>query len=402
MSRWIRPAGLGFCLVLVCAAAGRERPTPLPAKQPPELKRLRVLLVFDTDSNLQKQLEIDKFNLVGLFRQNVPASRLSLTVLEGDKARRGEILRYYRTLETGPDEALLCFYGGHGATDPEKGHYLALQEATAGEELYRSDLRRAMRARQAGLVVLLTDCCSTPVRRRPVPGTDLSPKSKDDEVELHPLFRRLFFQARGLVDVNAATDEASWGDSLNGGLFTNVLTRLLFSSRDPERDRLATWPAFFARLRDETESSFVSWAGQMRSQGEKVEARTQTPYAWFLGADAPVDNRRRYYAAVRLTNLRGNPVTYYHRWQGEAGWRRGNLTPNEAVLHSLPLAGPTEEAPVLEVRFRQGNTAEHRLRPRRFEGDRAPGSADAAGYRINAPPPASSPAAPTSPASPPD
>ena len=70
---------------------------------------------------------------------------------------------------------------------------------------------------------------------------------------LHPTVRCLFFQARGTVDITAATDNASWSDNKKGGLFTRSLARLVeltpLRELDKDRDGVVTWSEFFPQLR---------------------------------------------------------------------------------------------------------------------------------------------------------
>src|SRR5437762_3577308 len=73
--------------------------------------------------------------------------------------------------------------------------------------LFRHEVRGAMEARGAGLVLLLTDCCSTP---RKLPPLLTESKGMVERARtLRPTVRSLLFQARGTVDITAATDNAS-------------------------------------------------------------------------------------------------------------------------------------------------------------------------------------------------
>src|SRR5262245_20997044 len=141
------------------AVLGLLGPATRPANAQ-ELTRLRVLLVFDTsDKQLGKGLEKHDLPRVSrTLRGNVPTSRMTIDVLKGKGVMRKQILAHYQTLKTGPNEGLLFFYGGHGATDKETGrHALTL---TNEDVLFRYELREAMEAKKAGLVVIISDCCS--------------------------------------------------------------------------------------------------------------------------------------------------------------------------------------------------------------------------------------------------
>src|SRR6266568_8681952 len=136
---------LGLALALTGSARGQSQA---------ELTRLRVLLVIDTNSSLKESVEFDRFRLTQMLENAIPPSRRTITVLDGDKVTKDNILGHYRDLKTSPDEALFLYYCGHGAMDPQKGRFFALQKIKTGkiEPVFRADIRRAMEAKGAGLV----------------------------------------------------------------------------------------------------------------------------------------------------------------------------------------------------------------------------------------------------------
>src|SRR5579885_3205767 len=69
-------------------------------KRARELDRIHVLVVIDTAEETP----------------GFPADRYTLKVLEGDNLMPDQIVDYYRDLKTGPNEGLVFFYSGHGAT----------------------------------------------------------------------------------------------------------------------------------------------------------------------------------------------------------------------------------------------------------------------------------------------
>src|SRR5262245_1656796 len=106
-------------------------------KPPPELKKLHVLMAFDTkDERLEPGLRIDEKRMTRLFATTMPRDRYTLTVLKGERVTAQTILDYYRKRKLGPGEGALFYYGGHGANDPVKGHYLHL---TVGKPLFRTE-----------------------------------------------------------------------------------------------------------------------------------------------------------------------------------------------------------------------------------------------------------------------
>src|SRR4051812_19046044 len=110
----LRPALLLALVALTAAAQGPGA----------ELKRLRVLIVMDTLSDLEDSLVIDRSRVRGLIEGNTPKGRATIDVLDGKKATADHVLKALRDLKAGPDEGLLVYFGGHGAIDVKKGHYL--------------------------------------------------------------------------------------------------------------------------------------------------------------------------------------------------------------------------------------------------------------------------------------
>jgi hypothetical protein len=296
---------------------------------------------------------------------------------------RERILGYYRNLTTGPDEGLVFFYGGHGALDKVKGHFLELQ-AGKGKPLLRSELRKAMEARKAGLVVLLTDCCSTP-KRLPAVSRDAAASSESART-LHPTVRCLLFQARGTVDVTAATATASWSDNEQGGIFTRALCELLsadLKALDTDRDQFVSWREFFPRLRRGTESTFKQWRKEMRRRGlgDEIDATDQKPYAWALGgAVARPTPAAPEFVVVSLNNKSGEEVRYRYRWSNESAWKSGTLRPGGQAYHARRL-GADSRGVVLEAKF-DGMNSVVQLKPLRWTGKGQPGYSAGAKYDI--------------------
>jgi hypothetical protein len=126
----------------------------------PEAARVHFLIVVDTDDGAGKTWGLDgrTFKAVvyaGLKKQNLE-SRVSFETFSGKDVTSGKVLRYYHDLRVEPDDALVFFYSGHGATNATRGHFL---QFTHGP-LFRNDLLAAMQKHNPRLMVLLTDCCS--------------------------------------------------------------------------------------------------------------------------------------------------------------------------------------------------------------------------------------------------
>src|SRR5437660_2111894 len=82
-----------------------------------EARRLRVLLVLDTDDKMGATWGLDGQNMKHLLhdllnRQGLEG-RYTLDMFTGDQVTPKAVLAYYKDLKTGPDEALLFYYSGH-------------------------------------------------------------------------------------------------------------------------------------------------------------------------------------------------------------------------------------------------------------------------------------------------
>jgi hypothetical protein len=291
----------------------------------------------------------------------LPKDRAEIRILTGKDVNAEAILSYYRDLNVGRDDALLFYYAGHGATDPTKGHFLALQELDA-KPLLRNVLLKAMEAHHPGLVVLMTDCCSN---RYKLPGKSRRVYADEGTAQaIQPVLRCLMYQSRGVVDITASTGNFSFGDDHNGGIFTRTFDRLVregIPPSDADRDGFVTWPEFFSRLQSETEGVFVDWAKRQRALGEVVEQTSQKPHAFELAGRTD---------AVSVRNETSGVLSYQYRWTGREDWEDARIPPNGLNQHAPPSGRPGPPPP-LEVRFEGGKTVVLRVgRTYRFHDTR--------------------------------
>jgi hypothetical protein len=349
LPRRLKPRqSLGCILAQASALAFLAGAAPaVNADHPPELRKLHALLVIDTLSGLGESVKIDGERIDHLLSQKLPRDRVEIVILTGKDVNTDKILAYYKNLKVGADDALFFYYAGHGATDPEKGDFMALQGLHT-RVLVRADLRRAMLEHQTGLVVLMTDCCSD---RHRIPGKLRRVFNDAGEAkEIDPLLRCLFYRTRGIVDITASNGESAFGDDHEGGIFTRTFAQLVAGGPkvlDTDRDGVVTWREFFPRFQAETESVFVTWAARERARGEAVTQTSQKPHAFELGGSE----------VVRIRNEAPKALIYYYRWSGESEWRRVTLRPHGADEHTPPHRHGGA-SPTLEVRFEGGKTSE--------------------------------------------
>jgi hypothetical protein len=166
-----------------------------------------------------------------------------------EEATPAAILEYYQNLQVRPSDVLLFHYAGHGGmTHGPRDHTFQMRRTLL---LSRSDLRNAMRAKNAALVVILTDCCSNyPQKKRPIWQEPPIPKPGTDDVK--PGFQQMFFRTRGVVDITGAQDgKLSHGHKdmqRYGGLFSAALRDAFLKAADMEG---VTWADVHPMIKDE-------------------------------------------------------------------------------------------------------------------------------------------------------
>jgi hypothetical protein len=301
------PACLAITGFLTAAAQISAQQPLAPNKAP----RLFALLVIDTDSNLGNSVLEDRNNVRRVLQEGFATRphRLVLDVLEGPKVTRERVLAYYRDLkgQVRPDDTLLCYYSGHGATLADQGgQCLAMTHDlnTTRVFLARKDLRLAMESLSPRLTVILTDCCSKVLGG--VRGKAITPPPPAK----WPAMDFLFFQHRGVTDINACQEDAlawSYTDDKGvskGGAFTLALVPLLCKKKEDfkpvfgNEDGFLTWAQFAKRLRVDTDelyqpvrTSVLSRAATTRDErmelAEANRQKVQEPQLVALAEPAP-------------------------------------------------------------------------------------------------------------------
>ena len=217
-------------------------------------QQVHLLLVGETaDRTIGDSVRHDLEATAGAFNLLLQQGHLDLTRLEGEQVSVDGVLTAIDHFSVKPEDALVCYWSGHGAFDDD-GHYLKMHQ---GGNLRRSTLLGALKKKQARLVVLLTDCCnqysdttvgkhvmSPPASSKPptfalyqemflkpqgptVPGGNAQAEAAVNANETGlknqttcPLFDELFLTSRGVVDVNAASQGELALNTNDGGLFT--------------------------------------------------------------------------------------------------------------------------------------------------------------------------------------
>ncbi len=132
-----------------------------------------------------------------------------------------------------PSDKIVFYWSGHGAYD-RYGHYLFMPKGRGPRVMYRSEIMNALKRKGASLTVLITDSChvyyETPVTA-PACAPEPVIEEKCDE-GIPPLFRSLFFNCRGEVNINSSRPGEKSYCTYNGSIFTSNFVRFASNNRD--------------------------------------------------------------------------------------------------------------------------------------------------------------------------
>jgi hypothetical protein len=148
------------------------------------------------------------------------------------------------TRERNGDDHILKLYGG----DPNKP-----------EELRRADLRKMLLAKGARLTILITDACGTIVDPDGKPGKppDVGEGTLGEGDDIPAGYDRLFFKAKGVVDINGAREGSyAWSDSEGGGVFMRTFSKTL---KDTAKNADVDWSGLYITARKNTEATYKEY-----------------------------------------------------------------------------------------------------------------------------------------------
>lgn len=160
----------------------------------------------------------------GTFKSALPEHRLVLyndydsswtgpDVSNSNSIRR-DLLRAIANCPAGSNDAIVCYWCGHGAFD-EGGHYFDL----ADDAIRRATVLSALKAKGCRFTALISESCHVykQVAAQMAPGAGVP-----DDVS--PLFQSLFFESRGVLDINSSSPgQTAAALSHCGGPFTGAL-----------------------------------------------------------------------------------------------------------------------------------------------------------------------------------
>jgi hypothetical protein len=211
--------------------------------------------------------EADKLTMSSAPYYGIQENQLNVYELDLSGSQE-QIFDKIRNIEIGNDDTVLFYYSGHGAMDTNNNNnnnnnaltYCIVKEigerpdnsyrATKYTYITKKSIIDTLREKNPRLIVMLSDCCSTKKaillspreseRAKPIPSLTL------------PLYRSLFLESKGLVDINGAQDgkPSLWYYEMSkGSIFTDAFCRCLNKYKNQRMD----WKTFFPIVQRTTE-----------------------------------------------------------------------------------------------------------------------------------------------------
>lgn len=197
-----------------------------------QAKKLHVIAVGDLSPSAKwgdytMNVQFDLISIRVLFTNGIPERQLDLqewVITEDEYSDPEWILNRLKDVHPESGDTILFYFTGHGAADDD-GHYLSL----ARGKLHRRTLLETLRAKNARLTVLLTDCCNlrSDGLSFGAPFVETRPPR-----QVLPVLQSLLFNPMGTVDINSCSPGESAffrskehnEDGLPGSIFTGELT----------------------------------------------------------------------------------------------------------------------------------------------------------------------------------
>ena len=251
---------------------------------PAGAQKLHVLVVSDQSEWAHwgehlPNIIMDVVHLSAVLENNVPTRQLDLQSMpiEMQPGSPGDILNQLKGFRVGTDDTLMFYFTGHGEVD-DKGHYLNLEMG----KLYRSRIMETMLGKHPRLAVLITDCCNV----RGDKFAYMAPNVQTQPPQtVAPLFQTLFFDPKGVVDINSSSPgESAFFFTLKdefelpqGSLFTRTFSKYL----EKHRQQTASWDNLLTTLSFQVHQAFRENypAGVKSSVKGRIKQEGQTVYA---------------------------------------------------------------------------------------------------------------------------
>lgn len=191
-----------------------------------------------------------------MLNSNLPEQQLQITRLELEQdadSRPDLLLDAIRELSVKPEDSVLFYFSGHGGAD-DQGQYFQLAKG----KLQRRKVIEALEAKGGRLAVLLSDCCNT----RSDGYLYAAPYIPFENPRTPtPLFRSLFLEPKGRVDINSsAPGESAFFIPLKeeeGPFSLSIFTAELTEWVDQNRNRPASWDKLISSVGLRVQAAFA-------------------------------------------------------------------------------------------------------------------------------------------------
>ena len=246
--------------------------------------QVHVLLLIDTHAHkIGNGADASGRNMENVLQAAFAARphRLRIKKLSGRYATRQNVLSYYQNLHIRPNDTVMAYYFGHGATDRNAGHFLAMRYG----HLFRHELRDAMLEHGPRLAVLLTECCANYVQA--LRGAAAMGGGDEESLSRGEVLNHLLLKHRGVVNITASKIGKYAFTTSKGGIFNFALTRLIEDppqKLDRNHDGRVDWNEFYAQLRAETNAVFHWHKDRAGPDSAFNRQASQIPFAFELSA----------------------------------------------------------------------------------------------------------------------
>ncbi|MFK7821509.1 MAG: caspase family protein, partial [Planctomycetaceae bacterium] len=224
-------------------------------------RKLHVVIAADiSDASIGRYCQTDANKVRTLFQNNVHHQEVEIHEVATSNINQVGINQVLQNARIRPEDAVVFYYSGHGNYARNGQHYMVV----SGNWTARSAVIASMKSRGAGLAVLVTDSCFN--------FNDVDPPERRANVQMRmaataPLFRKLFFETNGFVDINSCQrDEkaATHADYSLGSVFTKAMVDCMGTKSNMETE---TWQSIVNEISQETSRQF----GLLHPDGETLE-----------------------------------------------------------------------------------------------------------------------------------
>jgi hypothetical protein len=203
--------------------------------------------------------DADYSNMLQVMTNGIKNTQIEYTDLNL-KDSQAKIFETIRNIRVGNNDTVLFYYSGYGTMNTNNNNaltYCIVQEVGEGSVptkhtfIAKKSIIDLLQAKNPRLIVVLSDCCSV---KSKIPNSPTNKMSSISYAEITlPLYHSLFFESKGLVDINGAQDgkPSLWYSTRSKGLiFTNAFCSCL---RQYENQRI-DWKTFFPIIQKTTEN----------------------------------------------------------------------------------------------------------------------------------------------------